>query len=310
MFSEPIHSPLQKLDLNLFKENGVEVWMKRDDLIHPNISGNKWRKLKYNLLKAQSQGKKLIVTFGGAHSNHIAATAALGNLIGIQTKGIIRGEELSADNATLSLAEKMGMELEFISRDIYRERNDEWFKKEILEQHDDAYLIPEGGANFLGVQGCMEILQEIDIDFNYVFTPSGTGTTAAGLALGLKDLQAVYAVAVLKGDFLKREIERLIFSSVFENDFTTELTQKVNVLNDYHFGGYAKLNESLLDFMRTFYSATKVKLDPIYTGKMMFALSDLIKKNRFPEGSRIVALHTGGLQGITGMEEKLGQKIY
>lgn len=310
MFSEPIHSPLQKITLELLDEKGVELWVKRDDLIHEEISGNKWRKLKFNVLKAKSQNKKLIITLGGAYSNHIAATAALGYELGIKTKGIIRGEELKGDNYMLSQAKSFGMELEFVSREYYRERHEQWFKKELLERHAESYFIPEGGANYYGIQGCAEIIIEIPIEFDCIFTAAGTGTTAAGLATGLTDAQMVYAVSALKGEFLKREIEELLYSAFMERDFASELMNRVSVITDYHFGGYAKTTQVLIDFLGEFYHQTGIKLDPIYTGKMMFAILDLIKMDSFEKGSKIVALHTGGLQGIRGIENQVGQIIY
>jgi len=311
MFSEPIDIPIEKISSLLADEKGIELFMKRDDLIHPEISGNKWRKLKYNLLKAESQNKKLLITLGGAYSNHIAATAALGKEFGIQTKGIIRGDEFKELNPTLQKAKDNGMDLEFISREHYAERNEEWFKQEVLERHEQAQFIPEGGANFLGMQGCTEILSEINIDFNYLCTSAGTGTTASGLSMGLKEEQKLLVFPALKGGaFLKEEIEKQLYWALLDEETTKEQSDKIEFFCDYHFGGYAKVNEELIAFMRSFYSETKIKLDPIYTAKMVFGVYDLIEKNHFKKDDKIILIHTGGLQGIAGIESKIKEKIY
>ena len=311
MFSEHLNIPLQKIKLELADEKGIEIYMKRDDLIHPEISGNKWRKLKYNLLKARSNGKELIITLGGAYSNHIAATAALGKEFGIRTKGIIRGEEIKVLNSTLQQAKDHGMELEFISREYYAERNEDWFRKEILERHDSSYFIPEGGANFYGVQGCMEIVQEINMEFDHFCVAAGTGTTAAGIAQTLKGNQKLHVFPALKGgDFLREEINNLINICTMDDETSEDIMKQVHLHTDYHFGGYAKINEELIAFMKDFYSHNEIKLDPIYTGKMCYGIVDLIRQNAFNEKDKLVILHTGGLQGVKGIEERYGIEIY
>ena len=299
MFSEPIDIPIEKIESLSAKEKGIELYIKRDDLIHPEISGNKWRKLKYNLLKAQSQNNALLITLGGAYSNHIAATAALGKEFGIKTKGIIRGDEFKTLNPTLKKAKENGMVLEFISREHYAERNEEWFKQEVLERHEQALFIPEGGANFLGMQGCSEIIQEIDLDFNYICTSAGTGTTASGLSMALKEEQKLLVFPALKGgEFLREEIEQQLYWAFLNEEAAKEQSEKTVLFNDYHFGGYGKVKPELIHFMRSFFAKTKIKLDPIYTGKMVYGVFDLIEKGHFNKGDKIVLLHTGGLRDI------------
>ncbi len=311
MFSEPIDIPIEKIESAKAAEKGVELFMKRDDLIHTEISGNKWRKLKYNLLKAKSQNKKMIITLGGAYSNHIAATAALGKEFGIKTKGIIRGDEFKELNSTLKKAEANGMELEFISREHYAERNEDWFKQEVLERHEQALFVPEGGANYLGMQGCAEIVQEINLDFDYICTSAGTGTTASGLSMGLKENQRLLIFPSLKGaSFLHDEIEKQLYWALLDEESAKEQSEKSTLFLDYHFGGYAKVNIELIEFMRSFYAKTQIKLDPVYTAKMVFGVYDLIEKNYFKKGNKLVLLHTGGLQGIRGIETIIKEKIY
>lgn len=311
MFSDPIDIPIEKIHHPIALEKGISVYVKRDDLIHPEISGNKWRKLKYNLLKAQSLNKELIITMGGAFSNHIAATAALGKARGIRTKGIIRGEEKKELNQTLKRAQENGMELEFISRQLYDERNEEWFKQEVLERHRKAYFIPEGGANFLGMQGCTEILHEVNIDYEFVCICAGTGTTASGLAWSLPEGKKLLVFPALKGgDFLKDEMKEQLYWALLDEDAVEHNMKKVSFHSDYHFGGYAKINQELINFMRDFHDITTIKLDPIYTAKMFFGIFDLIQNGHFKKGQNILLIHSGGLQGISGIESKIGQKIY
>lgn len=311
MFSEPLDIPLQKILHETAAEKGIELFLKRDDLIHPEISGNKWRKLKYNLLKAKADGKEMIVTLGGAFSNHIVATAALGKEFGIATKGIIRGEEIKELNNTLQRAKDHGMELEFISREYYAERNEDWFRKEILERHDRSYFIPEGGANFYGVQGCTEIISELDAEVDHICVAAGTGTTAAGMLLSLKAGQKLHVFPALKGgDFLKDEIRKLLLLSTMNEEMCDELLESMELHSEYHFGGYAKVTAELISFMRDFHSQNETKLDPIYTAKMCFGVFDLIGKAQFKQNVKIAMIHTGGLQGIEGIEKRLGEKIY
>ncbi|MCF1192544.1 pyridoxal-phosphate dependent enzyme [Mangrovimonas sp. AS39] len=278
---------------------GISVTIKREDRIHPMISGNKYRKLKYNLLEAREKGCSKLLTFGGAFSNHIAAVAAAGNEFGFETIGIIRGEELESkipDNPTLSYSASQGMTFKFVTRSKYRLKGEAHFINNLREELGSFYLIPEGGTNNLAVQGCEEILAQVDQEMNYICCAVGTGGTISGLINASNKDQMVLGFPALKGDFLSEDIRK----------FATQDQWKL--ITDYHFGGYGKINQELIGFINEFKMKYQIPLDPIYTGKMMFGIFDLIKKGFFPKGSQILAIHTGGLQGIEGMNQKLKQK--
>ena len=273
--------------------------IKRDDLNHPFISGNKLRKLKYNLLQAKAENKETLLTFGGAFSNHIAAVAYAGKEQSFKTIGVIRGDELFdkiEENPTLKFAQENGMQFEFVSREDYRLKSEISFIEKLKQKFGDFYLVPEGGTNELAVKGCEEILTEEDAVFNYICCAVGTGGTISGLINSAMLNQQVLGFPALKGDFLTDEIR--IFAK----------KDNWNLISDYHFGGYGKINLELIEFINAFFEETKVPLDPIYTGKMVFGVIDLIHKNYFPEDSKILLIHTGGLQGIEGMNLKLMQK--
>ena len=278
---------------------GITLIIKREDLIHPFVSGNKFRKLKYNLLQAKTEHQETLLTFGGAFSNHIAAVAYAGKEKGFRTIGIIRGEELFGkieENPTLKFAQENGMQFEFVTREEYRHKNEDSFIEKLKDKFGDFYLVPEGGTNELAVKGCEEILTEEDAIFDFVCCAVGTGGTISGLINSALPHQKILGFPALKGDFLTDEIR--IFAKKDNWD----------LISDYHFGGYGKVNLELIEFINTFFEETKVPLDPIYTGKMVFGVIDLIHKNYFPEHSRILLIHTGGLQGIEGMNIKLKRK--
>ena len=283
----------------IINQNNYLLDLKREDLLHPEVSGNKFRKLKYNLLEAKKLGFDRILTFGGAYSNHISATAAAGKEMGIKTIGIIRGEELSNkinENPTLSFAIECGMKLYFISRSDYRKKIETDFITELKEKYGSFYLVPEGGTNDLAVKGCEEILTKNDTAYDYICTAVGTGGTIAGLVKASKSHQKILGFSALKGTFQKSEIEKYASKSNY------------TILDDYCFGGYAKIDKELIRFINEFKEKTGIPLDPIYTGKMMFGIFDLIKKGYFKENSSILAIHTGGLQGIAGMNQLLKKK--
>jgi len=283
---------------------GVELYMKREDLIHPFISGNKYRKLKYNILQADKQGKKSLLTFGGAYSNHISAVAYAGHEFGFDTIGIIRGDELGHNleetllqNPTLRTASEHGMKFKFVSRSDYREKHSIAFIKDLREEFGDFYLVPEGGTNKLAVKGCEEILKPGDENFDVICCAIGTGGTISGLINSAKDHQKVLGFPALKGDFLEKEIKK----------YTIE-GKNWSLINKYHFGGFGKISEELVEFINDFSTESGIPLDPIYTSKMMFGIVDMIKTGSFKEGTRILAIHTGGLQGIEGMNIRLQKK--
>ena len=281
------------------KERNIEVYIKREDLIHPFVSGNKFRKLKYNLSEAKKQNCKTLLTFGGAFSNHIAAVAFAGKSEGYKTIGIIRGDELAEkinDNPTLKFAQENGMQFEFVSREIYRSKNDLDFISNLKEEFGDFYLIPEGGTNDLAVKGCTEILTEEDKKFNYIACAVGTGGTIAGIIKSSLSNQQVLGFPALKGDFLQNEIR----------NFASETNWQL--INGFEFGGYGKVTQELIAFMNDFYAETQILLDPIYTAKMVFGVRSLINNGFFPDNARILMIHTGGIQGIAGINNLLEKK--
>lgn len=287
----------QEVHYNL--PNSITLLIKRDDLLHPYISGNKFRKLKYNLIEAKKLGFEKLLTFGGAYSNHIAATAAAGKEMGFSTVGVIRGEELKSkteDNPTLSLAVSNGMELLFVSREDYRRKDSQDFQKQLKQQFGKVYVLPEGGTNELAVKGCEEILVKEDLDVDYICCAVGTGGTISGLINASGANQRVLGFPALKGSFLSDDIRKFAKKDNWE------------LVHGYEFGGYGKISSELVRFLNEFYQQTGIPLDPLYTGKMMFGVMDRIAKGAFPDGAKILAIHTGGLQGIKGMNQLLLQK--
>ncbi|TRX03976.1 1-aminocyclopropane-1-carboxylate deaminase/D-cysteine desulfhydrase [Flavobacterium gawalongense] len=279
--------------------NSISVYIKREDLIHPFVSGNKFRKLKYNLLRAKEKNQETLLTFGGAFSNHIAAVAFAGKEKGFKTIGIIRGDELGSkisENPTLLFAQNCGMQLEFISREEYRLKSEITFLENLKQKFGSFYLIPEGGTNALAIKGCQEILTQEDAEFDYICCSIGTGGTISGIINSVLPYQKVLGFPALKGDFLKEEIRNFVQNENWE------------LITDYHFGGYGKVNSALIGFINQFYAVNQIPLDPIYTGKMVFGVIDLIQKNYFPAESKILLIHTGGIQGIQGMNIKLRNK--
>ena len=294
-----MHTENQIVHLSILKEKRVSLVIKREDRIHPLISGNKFRKLKYNLLEAQKQGFNMLLTYGGAFSNHIAATACAGKLAGLKTMGVIRGEELTdkwQENPTLKLAHEHGMQFHFVARDVYREKENPLEIEKLQALFGPFYHLPEGGANALAVKGCEEILREDDAHFDVVCASVGTGGTLAGISNSAGEKQLVFGFPALKGDFLKEDILKF---AVKEN---------WHLKTDYHFGGYAKVTSELIDFINKFKSKTQIPLDPIYTGKLLFGILAMVKNDQFLPNTKILAIHTGGLQSITGMNIKLKKK--
>lgn len=288
-----INSPVEELIDPLFKNKGVQVFIKRDDLIHPFISGNKWRKLKYTLVQAKAQRKDHLVTFGGAYSNHLVATACTAAKFGFRATGFVRGEPVQ--NHSLMLCRLFGMNLIFTDRQQYRN------KTELYHQHfsDDAhsYFINEGGSCHEAVKGCSELVFELEQSFDHIFCATGTGATAAGILSGLEQIGSpalLHAVPALKnGIFLKDEISKY----------------DVNIANlilqcDYHFGGYAKTSPELLDFISRFAASSGILLDQVYTGKAAYAMYDMIKRDQIQPESKVLLIHTGGLLGILSQTEK------
>ena len=294
-------SPIQPIFDPLFDQKGLQIYVKREDLIHPVIMGNKWRKLKYNIREAQTQGYHRLVTMGGAFSNHILATAAAAKENDLQSIGIIRGEELNAEsNPTLKRATALGMKLEFVSRERYGSLRAN--PSEISMEYPDSYFVPEGGTNKHAIKGCAELVEEIEMDFDYICTPIGTGGTMAGILAGLQGNGNVLGISSLKGDFVHFMMTVLLkqHKMAYKN---------YQIFNQYHFGGYGKTSDILIDFIEDFRKNHQILLDPIYTAKMFYGVIDLIKQDFFKFNHKIILLHTGGIQGIEGYNLKKRRKI-
>ncbi len=276
--------PIEKLS---FEDYSISVL--RLDKIHSEVSGNKWFKLKYNLEEANHLRKNLIITFGGAFSNHITATAVACHLFNLKSLGIIRGEESAKNNSTLSVAQKHGMQLVFETREQYKQKHtDDYFLK-LQTEYPNAYIIPEGGNNSLGVKGCAEILSPQTTTFDYIFCACGTGATLKGLSNSLAVTQKLFGINVLK----------------YNNDLILPQTE---ILNSYHFGGYAKHNLELIEFKIWFESKFQFELDYVYTAKAFYAAFDLLKKNVLCTTDKILLIHTGGLQGNRSYEQRYNLK--
>jgi len=293
----------QQLNDCLLRKKDITLVVKREDVLHEHVSGNKFRKLYYNVIEAREKGYDKLLTFGGAYSNHIAATAAAGKELGIQTVGVIRGDELGEnleqtlqENPTLRFAVSQGMQLHFVSRKAYRQKTEPEFIANLFQLFGKFYLVPEGGTNELAVKGTEEILTPEDKEFDYICSAVGTGGTIAGLINSTKPHQKVLGFPALKEQFLHQNIAKFAQSDNWK------------LIRDYHFGGFAKIDKKLVNFINMVNSLHYLPLDPIYTGKMLYGIIDLIKKDYFPKGSKILAIHTGGLQGKDGMNIKLKKK--
>lgn len=281
-------TPVQEIHDPVFDQAGVRVLIKREELNHPFVSGNKWWKLKYNLEEAKRLNHKTLLTFGGAYSNHIYATAAAAHELGFESIGIIRGEETLPLNHTLSFAKNKGMKLHYISREQYRKKTEVKFIDQLHQHLGDFYLIPEGGTNALAVKGVTEFAQMLGNDFDYLCCAVGTGGTLAGLVNGLPGTKTVIGFSSLKGGgFLKEEVKKYL-----HNDYG-----KWVLRTSYHHGGYGKTTPELLTFMEQIQNRHNLPLDPVYTGKLLYGVCDEIKKGFFEKESTVLILHSGGLQG-------------
>lgn len=291
-------SLIEPIDLSLFGIPDGRLDIIREDLLHPHISGNKFRKLKYNLINAKDSGQNTLLTFGGAYSNHILAVAAAGKEFGFKTIGVIRGNELENKplNPTLTSCREFGMNLYFISREDYRKKENPDFIEKLKQNFGDFYLLPEGGTNELAVRGCSEILTEKDAVYDCVCVAVGTGGTLAGISESIQPHQKVIGFSVLKGTFQKTEIQKYSSQSNFE------------ITDSYSFGGYGKIDSKLIRFINEFKEKTGIPLDPVYTGKLFYGILDLYKNIYFKKNNRILAVHSGGLQGIAGMNERLNRE--
>ena len=304
-------SPIQKLNSALYEKHGLEVWMKRDDLIHAEISGNKWRKLKFYIEKYKAGNFNALLTFGGAFSNHIAATAAAGKIYNIPTIGVIRGEELNASsNATLKKASENGMKLIFVSREEYSYKEEKEYQQNLRDKLGSLLIVNEGGFGFDGMLGCTEILNEVEEEFDFYAVAAGTGTTLAGLAFGLEENDKLMCFPALKGgEFLKENLYKLFAMAGIPNDEANERIQSIHWELDFHFGGYAKYSNELIDFINDFFDEHEIVLDHIYNGKLMYGLNKKIERGEFQSGTKILVLHTGGVQGLKSLSKRLSPEL-
>lgn len=292
------NSVLQKLESPELSVRNIELFVKRDDLIHPFVSGNKWRKLKYYIEKAKSQNKNGILTFGGAFSNHLLAVAACTNVLEWKSIGIVRGEELNSDsNSLLKKCNDLGMKLIFLSREEYSLRNDWDFKSEYANKYNEFVLVPEGGAGYEGMIGCQEIVSELET-FDHLFLAMGTATTAAGLLLACPENSKIHGVSAIKNFKSAETIQNLYKNSGIEKEFAKELLENFVNHGEAHFGGYAKTTLELLEFISEMKEKFALPLDNIYTGKAFFAMWQELIGNLEYENSRVVYLHTGGVHEL------------
>ncbi|GAB5552798.1 MAG: pyridoxal-phosphate dependent enzyme [Saprospiraceae bacterium] len=312
LLSEVPPSPLQRLRSPQLEAAQVVCWVKRDDLLRLPVlgnpfafSGNKWRKLKYNLTKAKQVGSTQLLTFGGAFSNHIAAVAAAGHCFGFKTVGVIRGEAPRDSNPTLKFATACGMQLEFVSRTDYRQKETAFFQNQLKNKFGDYYLIPEGGTNLEALKGSaelgLEILQQSSKVPDEIRLCCGTGGTAAGLIQGLDGSSFVQGYSVLKGEFHKTFIKRFLIDQPALTNW--------QIHTNAHCGGYAKTRPELLHFIQNFAETHSIFLDPIYTGKLFYAFWGDLQKGKIKPGSSIVLVHSGGLQGVAGYNERFGTQL-
>jgi 1-aminocyclopropane-1-carboxylate deaminase len=288
-----IYSPLQQIQFEM--PFGIELYIKRDDLIHPYISGNKWRKLKYLIQTAQLQNKKTLVTFGGAYSNHLLATACAAALKGFKSVGFVRGEELDASNHTLFLCEQFGMKIIFVDRISYLNKA-ELFEK-YFSNNKDAFFIDEGGRSDEAILGCSELIDELPQTFDHIVLAAGTGSTFCGILKGCAKHNLstkVHAIVVHKG------IQEIVDYTIAKTSYA-----HYSIQDNYHFGAYAKISPDLISFMKKFQQATGILLDPVYTAKALYALYDLIQQGVIQAKEKVLFIHTGGLIGNLGMKDKL-----
>ncbi len=293
---ENIDAPIHRLSDEVTDRYGVQLAIKREDFVHPEIMGNKLRKLKYNIIDACKSYNPVLLSFGGAYSNHILALSAAGRIFTIPTIGIIRGDELAGAglNPVLDVAQRNGMQLAFVSRMDYRRKTEPEFLQGLHDEYGDFTVIPEGGSNSLAVKGAAEIVADIDDEFDVIACACGTGGTLAGLISGVHQYRSgagrVRGFAVLKGaTFIRDAVQKLLAEHVYTD-------VEWDIESGYHFGGYARTSAALIDFMKWFEGRHAIELDYIYTGKMMYALYAQIKSGQIAAGSRVLAIHTGGTQ--------------
>ncbi|RXE95831.1 1-aminocyclopropane-1-carboxylate deaminase/D-cysteine desulfhydrase [Pseudoalteromonas phenolica O-BC30] len=288
-----LNLPFKKLSTHYLNKKKIKLSIKRDDLLHPVISGNKWRKLKYNLINMKSKGYDSFVTFGGAFSNHLYASAMACKTFNLTGHAIIRGPEIDESNPTIKMARACGMNLYAVNRKTYRSRHAPAYLQTLQTEFPNSFIIPEGGTNHAALRGVAELAASLP-QSDYVICATGSGGTVAGLAKGCTHNTQVIGIAVLKqAEYLNQEIAQLLTS--------THSGAPWQLLTNHHYGGYGKFTDDVWAFCQFMHQAYKLPLEPVYTGKMLFAVWQLISQDYFPQGSRITAIHTGGLQGLDGL---------
>lgn len=293
-------SPVTQIQHKLLDNKQVELFIKRDELIHPVIQGNKWRKLKYNILQAEKNQQNTLLSFGGAYSNHLHALAATGKQLKLKTIGIIRGEAPKALNPCLQDLLDWGMQLKFITRKQYKQKNSAHFIQALQQEFGEFYLIPEGGNNSAGKKGCAELLDELDTQYDVICCEVGSGTMLSSLIEHSNSKTTQFlGFAVMKNPQLDQDIKDSLNLSAIDTGIATNWT----INHDYHFGGFAKTSPELNQFIESFKQDYAIQLEPVYSGKMLWGILDLLKQNYFPAGSRILAIHGGGLQGLRGFQK-------
>lgn len=290
-------SPVTQIINSLLKEKQIQLFIKRDELIHPVIQGNKWRKLKYNLIEARNNQLSTLLSFGGAYSNHLHALAAAGKLFNFKTIGIVRGEQHTPPNPCIQDMLDWGMQLKYISRADYKNKTTPGFIMKLKHEFENFHLIPEGGNNALGIKGCAEILTELTEDYDFISSEVGSGTMLSSLILNNKNQQTQFiGFAVMKNPQLEQDIQ-----SNLKDQKNLKTLWEIN--HHYHFGGFAKTSTELNEFIVNFKQDYNIQLEPVYSGKMLYGIFDLVKHDFFKPGSKILAIHGGGLQGLRGFAE-------
>jgi 1-aminocyclopropane-1-carboxylate deaminase len=303
-------SVLQQIKIPHFTSRGIQLFVKRDDLIHTEVSGNKWRKLKYNLLQVEQSNFAGLFTFGGAYSNHLLATASAANKADVPVIGFVRGEELNENsNTTLKRCSDLGMKLIFLSREEYGMRNDKQYIDELKLEFTNYYFVPEGGGNYLGMVGCQEIWKEITLQIDDVFVAQGTTATSCGLLLGKPVNTTLHVVPALKGFDAYAEMFSKLKWFLFQDELASDLLEDVKIYTDYHFGGYGKYTNELLTFIQEIYKEHQLPLDPIYTAKAFYAMIQELEDVSFNKKT-VLFVHTGGIQVCEEIEKKNKIKLF
>ncbi len=301
-------SPITQIHPPGLIDRSIELFIKRDELIHPVIQGNKWRKLKYNLIEARQQHHHTLLSFGGAYSNHLHALAKAGQLLNFKTIGIIRGEAPQPLNPCLQDMQNWGMHLSFIQRKDYRQKTSADFIKNLKRQFGSFYLIPEGGNNTAGKKGCAELLDELSADYDYICCEVGSATLFSALIQHNKKPQTqLLGFAVMKNPQLDQQIKNSLSQilintpgNVYGNAYCKT---DWRIIHNYHFNGFAKTTPQLDAFIRHFKDQFNIQLEPVYSAKMLYGIMDLIEQDYFSHATRILAIHGGGLQGLRGFPQ-------